>query len=244
MLLERRAREGILAGTVTVLYRRWRRAQVVAGRSYRTAAGRVAVDEVAVVDPALLTDDDAWPAGYGSVRQLLADLRGTDGDPVFRLVVRPADGPDPREELAAAATLTAADVCDLDRRLARLDRASVRGPWTTAMLTTIRDNPGRRAGDLAADAGRETQPFKLDVRKLKALGLTQSLQVGYRLSPRGEAYLRRRTPGPEPDRRPAPTSRGRSEGGVQANPEHVTRPHGPTETPHRLENGIAEEDVF
>jgi len=32
-------------------------------------------------------------------------------------------------------------------------------------------------------------PFKANVRKLKALGLTESLEVGYRLSPRGEALL-------------------------------------------------------
>ena len=32
--------------------------------------------------------------------------------------------------------------------------------------------------------------FKTDVRKLKELGLTESLEVGYRLSPRGEAVLR------------------------------------------------------
>ena len=31
--------------------------------------------------------------------------------------------------------------------------------------------------------------FKLNVRKLKALGLTESLEVGYRLSPRGAAFL-------------------------------------------------------
>jgi hypothetical protein len=35
-------------------------------------------------------------------------------------------------------------------------------------------------------------PFKLDVRKLKELGLTESLPVGYRLSPRGEFLLQRR----------------------------------------------------
>ena len=34
------------------------------------------------------------------------------------------------------------------------------------------------------------QPFKRDVRKLKEMGLTISLLVGYELSPRGEAYLR------------------------------------------------------
>ena len=38
--------------------------------------------------------------------------------------------------------------------------------------------------------GRETQPFKTDVRKLKNLGLTLSFNPGYTLSPRGEAYLR------------------------------------------------------
>ena len=34
-------------------------------------------------------------------------------------------------------------------------------------------------------------PFKLNVRKLKALGLTESLEVGYRLSPRGKSLLHR-----------------------------------------------------
>ena len=44
--------------------------------------------------------------------------------------------------------------------------------------------------DLAASLGMEKLPFKRDVRKLKELGLTESLPVGYRLSPRGRAYLR------------------------------------------------------
>ncbi len=58
------------------------------------------------------------------------------------------------------------------------------------VLQTIQARPAVRAPDLAASFGRETAPFKLDVRKLKALGLTISLPVGYRLSPRGEAFLR------------------------------------------------------
>ena len=31
--------------------------------------------------------------------------------------------------------------------------------------------------------------FKVNVRKLKGLGLAESLEVGYRLSPRGRALL-------------------------------------------------------
>ena len=190
MLVERRAREGIFDGSVTVLVRRWRRPQATAGRVYRTAADRIVVDEVTVVDPATLTDADARPAGYETADALRADLRGAEGDPVYLLRVRPAEGPDPRAELAADDDLTPATIAELDRRLDRLDRASGTGPWTRSILAAIAAEPGRRAGDLAAAAGRETQPYKTDVRKLKALGLTISLPVGYRLSPRGEAYLR------------------------------------------------------
>ncbi len=65
------------------------------------------------------------------------------------------------------------------------------GPWTIATLRLIGDRPGVRAAELAAAAGRERLPFKADVRKLKELGLTESLEVGYRLSPRGRALLAR-----------------------------------------------------
>ncbi len=87
--------------------------------------------------------------------------------------------------------LADAEVAELDRRLDRLDRASSHGPWTAAALDAISARPGVRAADLAASFGRDLQPFKTDIRKLKNLGLTLSLRVGYRLSPRGEAYLRR-----------------------------------------------------
>jgi hypothetical protein len=35
------------------------------------------------------------------------------------------------------------------------------------------------------------QRFKTNVRKLKELGLTESLEVGYRLSPRGKTGIER-----------------------------------------------------
>jgi len=193
VLVERRAREGIFDGSVTVLVRRWRRPQATGGHVYRTAAGRIAVDAVTVIDPDALTDADAGAAGYPSADALRAGLRGDDGDPVYLLRVRPAEGPDPRAELAENADLTPTDVAELDRRLDRLDRAGGAGPWTRSVLAAIQAEPGRRAGDLAEAAGRERLAYKADVRKLKALGLTISLPVGYRLSPRGEAYLRATT---------------------------------------------------
>ena len=53
-------------------------------------------------------------------------------------------------------------------------------------MRLIADRPHVRAPDLAASVGRETAPFKNDVRKLKALGLTISHSPGYELSPRGQ----------------------------------------------------------
>jgi hypothetical protein len=82
-----------------------------------------------------------------------------------------------------------AGVSSRDERLDRFDRAAAAGPWTRRTLAVIAEQPATRAPDLAARLGRQTAPFKRDVRKLKELGLTESLEVGYRLSPRGRAWL-------------------------------------------------------
>lgn len=72
-----------------------------------------------------------------------------------------------------------------------MDASSTAGPWTLTTLRLIRDHPGVRAAHLAASVHRETPKFKIDVRKLKELGLTESLEVGYQLSPRGRVVLQR-----------------------------------------------------
>lgn len=192
MLFEQRFWSGIADGSVTVTFRRWRKPNVVAGRSYRTAGGIVDVTSVTAVDPASIGDTDARRAGYPDSTTLVADLRGTQELPTYRIEFRRSDRPDPRRELAADGRLTGADVAEIDRRLDRLDRASRHGPWTRRTLRLIAALPEIRAGDLAAELGRERDAFKIDVRKLKNLGLTESLPVGYRISPRGHAYLRRR----------------------------------------------------
>jgi hypothetical protein len=76
-----------------------------------------------------------------------------------------------------------------------MDTSSSRGPWTGAVLGLIADQPGIVSTVLAETMGWERQDFKLHVRRLKELGLTLSLDVGYRLSPRGESYLNRLRPG-------------------------------------------------
>jgi hypothetical protein len=180
----------IADGSLTLTFRRWTRPQVIAGRRYRTAAGMLEVEAIDEVAPDDITDADATRAGYPSAAALVADLRGAPTTPLYRVRFHGVGGPDPRDTLAAADAIGPGDVAELDRQLERLDRATSAGPWTMAVLRVIAERPAVRAPDLAASFGRETLPFKLDVRKLKALGLTLSLRVGYRLSPRGEAYLR------------------------------------------------------
>lgn len=190
MQFEQRLRDGIADGSVKVMFRRWRRPQAVAGHRYRTGRSMIEVESVELVDPAATTDADARRAGYAGTAELVADLPGDPAVPVYRIGFRRLDGPDPRAVLAADDLLSAEAVAELDRRLDRMDRVSAAGPWTAATLAAIAARPGTRAADLAAAQNRETLPFKADVRKLKNLGLTESLEIGYRLSPRGTAYLR------------------------------------------------------
>lgn len=187
---------GIADGSVTVAFRRWRSPTVVVGRPYRTGGGRIEVVSVDVVDPAAITAADAVRAGHASPDEVRASLEamagrqaGSDDRHLYRVVFRRLDEPDPRHELAHSSALGPDDVAAIDTRLDRLDKASAIGPWTRPTLRLIAANEGVRAPDLAASVGRETAPFKLDVRKLKNLGLTISLRVGYLVSPRGRAYL-------------------------------------------------------
>jgi hypothetical protein len=172
-------------GEVTLAFRRWRRPSVRAGGTLRTRVGVLAIESVEVVGEDAVTDADARRAGAEDREALLAALPGEGA--LHRIEFRVA-GPDPRIALRERSDIPPAERAEIDARLARFDAASRRGPWTAAVLDLIAERPGTRAPDLAASLGRETAPFKADVRKLKELGLTESLEVGYRLSPRGRAY--------------------------------------------------------
>jgi len=186
--------DAIAAGTVTVLFRRWERPRVLVGGTQRTHVGVLEFTAVDPVDAADLTADDALAAGFADLDALRAAQVGagtSSSAQLYRVTVRLA-GPDPRVALRSKSRLSAAARTEIAARLDRLDRASKRGPWTDTVLDLIAENPGVRAPDLAAGLGCETLPFKRDVRKLKELGLTESLEVGYRLSPRGRAWRRSR----------------------------------------------------
>ncbi len=179
--------DGIRAGTVTVAFRHWRSPRVLPGTRLRTRIGLVEIRAVEPVSPADVTDDDARRAGSSSAAGLLAAFPGAPDRTLYRIELAYA-GEDPRVALRADAGPGA--VPELVAALVRMDRTARRGPWTRAVLQMIADRPAVRAPDLAPLLGYpDTLTFKRDVRRLKELGLTESLPVGYRLSPRGEAVL-------------------------------------------------------
>jgi hypothetical protein len=189
MMIPVRVLAGLRDGTIDRAFRRWERPRVRPGGSQRTAIGVIGFESVEVVQPDELDEEDALGAGFRSLPELRAfSERRTDRD-LYRIRLRLL-GPDPRVELRETLP-TGAELEEIERRLARLDGASRHGAWTQAVLAAIGEGPGLPAAELAASFGREKLPFKLDVRKLKELGLTESLRPGYRLSPRGEAVLAR-----------------------------------------------------
>jgi hypothetical protein len=176
---------GLADGSITIAFRKWKRPNAAAGRRIRFAGGYLRVDDVRVVDEASLTKADAQRAGFDSVAALRTQLAEFGDGDLYRIDLH-WDGPDERIALREDDDLTDEEVTAIRARLAKLDKASTRGPWTASVLQLIAENPGVRAPDLAASLGLETLVFKRDVRKLKALGLTESLKVGYRISPRGQ----------------------------------------------------------
>jgi hypothetical protein len=186
MLIRAEILERIQRGEVTLAFRRWRKPTVRAGGTLVTRVGVLAIDAVDRVTVSSLTAADAKQAGYPTLAALKAWLSTREGD-VYRIVLRHV-GDDPRISLRAEVP-SEAETAAIRGRLRRMDERSAHGPWTQAVLRLIASKPGVRAPDLAAELGRETLPFKADVRRLKELGLTESLQVGYRLSPRGEAVV-------------------------------------------------------
>lgn len=188
MLFRTKDLEAIFAGRVTMAFRRWKRPTVKPGGQVRTQLGMVAIDSIEEIDPATLTDADAAAANYPGLKQLLAMFASQEGT-CYRITLHPG-GPDPREALQQSAELSADDRQKIAAELEKLDKAA-EAPWTGRVLALIAARPGIVSTALADSVGLQRFEFKERVRKVKALGLTLSLDVGYRLSPRGEAFLKK-----------------------------------------------------
>ena len=171
MLFQSRFHERIRTGEITCTVRIWLRPRVKAGGRYSLGAGAIVVDRIREGSFDDITPALARRCGFASVVDALKTAKHGVGERVFIIDfhydgkagarTKPATGAVPVEEL----------------------------PWTRATLRAIAAKPAVRAASLARALGRPRDDFKRDVRKLKNLGLTFSLETGYRLTPKGEALL-------------------------------------------------------
>jgi len=188
VLIKRAVLDQIEAGDLDLIFRKWRKPTVKEGGQLRTAVGMLNIVAVDKTAKSTITAADDNRAGFVSKTALLTELDSRDEGDIYRITVKHG-GVDPRIALRENANLSADDIAELQARLARLDKVSKRGPWTTTFLKLLDANPHVRAPDLAEGLGLDKPTFKNDVRKLKGLGLTISFSPGYELSPRGKAYL-------------------------------------------------------
>ncbi|MEX2080845.1 MAG: hypothetical protein WEC33_04450 [Dehalococcoidia bacterium] len=189
MLFQKRFWPGIAEGTITVAFRRWKRLQVVPGNRYRTPGGMIEVEAVAVVDPLAISEADAMAAGHASRTELLASLAPSESLPTYRIDFTVCRAPTLATSWPREPTSPPPIVPLFPGRWRGWTGPARAAPGRAQSWKLVASNPAVRAGDLSPRAGMDLLPFKLNVRKLKNLGLTLSLGTGYRLSPRGEAFL-------------------------------------------------------
>ena len=173
----------IRAGKVTVSFRHWKRPHAKVGGVYRLRpTGAVRVTGLSTARLSDVTVDDVARAGFPSADALIAFLGLPRGTVVTRVEFALTD-----DVPKTTPALTPEEVV---KRLNATDRRST-APWTGRILALIEAHPATRAGDLAPVMGWDTPKFKSNVRRLKALGLTRSLEVGYRLTELGVRVLAR-----------------------------------------------------
>lgn len=188
MLIAKPILDRIKSGDVTMAFRRWQRPTVKAGGTLKTAIGVLRIhriDEIALAD---ISTTDAKRAGYPSRDDLVSELSSREGQ-LYKITLA-YDGDDPRIDLRENDKLSAEQIDGILQKLQRMDLRSQVGPWTLQIMTAINDNPMTPAAGLATKTGFTKDWLKINVRKLKNLGLTVSHHPGYTLSPRGIAVLK------------------------------------------------------
>ncbi|WP_149240502.1 hypothetical protein [Dyadobacter sp. 32] len=188
MLFKQKDLEGIKAGNITLSFRNWKKLSVNVGSEIKTTVGVVKIGSIREVKLEDITDEEAKAAGFASAKSLTGLLASQKEGKIYKIAVTYLQE-DPRIELREQNVITEEEFNEIRKALENLDKFSKVGKWTIKTLQAIRENPKMKSADLAVITKKEKEWLKLNVRKLKGLGLTISHEPGYSLSPRGEVYL-------------------------------------------------------
>ncbi len=187
MLLKLKVLKKIRSGDISIVYRKWKRPSVKKGSVINSAVGQLKILKVEQIEEERINRNEINKAGYSDWKDLVNDLRKYDGQ-IFKVTLRYV-GEDPRISLREKIDISDTEMKNILSKLDRLDRYSKQGSWTNETLKSIDTYPELRAADLAKKLGRDKDWLKIQIRKLKNMGLTISLEKGYKISPRGSAVL-------------------------------------------------------
>lgn len=182
--------QGIKSGKITLAFRNWQKASVKTGSLLHTSIGLVKIHNIETVNENDITDEDALNAGFIDKKDLQKSFKNNSIGILFKIKVS-YHSTDPRIKLREQSELSEQQFTDLTKKLERMDQFSKHGSWTKSVLCTIKENPKLHAIGIANLTGFEKEWLKLNIRKLKNLGLTISHLVGYELSPLGNEYLKK-----------------------------------------------------
>ena len=188
MLFTQKVLEKIKSGEITLSFRRWKQPRVKAGSVVNTALGQIEIQRVTKVKLKDILEKDIKQAGFRNVEEMQQSFYHKDEGDIYRIELA-FSGPDPRIELRKTTALSEQELIDIRKKLDRYDKFSKEGTWTLKILKLIAERPNQKAADLALASGFEKEWLKVNIRKLKNMGLTISHNPGYELSPRGEVVL-------------------------------------------------------
>ena len=188
MLFKTRFLTLIKAGKIETAFRRWTRPTVKEMGTLMTAVGQLRITAVRKINYQDITESEIIEAGYANREELDNELSLKSSGEIYRIKFK-LEGEDPRIELRERTNMSDVDVADLLKKLQALEvRSKIKG-WPMKILEAVNDAPGLYAIQYANKLGYEKMWFKLHIRKLKNLGLTISLENGYKISPRGKVFL-------------------------------------------------------
>ena len=188
MLFKEKDLDGIKSGKISLSFRNWKKLSVNVGSEIKTSVGVIKIGSIREVQLSDITDEDAIAAGFASAKSLTGLLMSQKEGQIYKIAVSFLKE-NQTIELRASSIINEEQFNEIKAALDNLDKFSKVGKWTTKTLLAIKGNPKMKAADLAVIAKKEKEWLKLNVRKLKALGLTISHEPGYTLSATGDAYL-------------------------------------------------------
>lgn len=180
-------KQAIAAGRITTSFRCWRTPQAKPGGQYNIPPyGAIEVTRIRTQPLGRVPAAAIKRAGFADRAELQKFLKADADTSVYQVDFRYL-GAGPVKQVATE-RLAAQELDQVVAKLARMDKTQA---WSRTALELIAAHPQTRAGDLAPRCNMDTPTFKRNVRKLKALGLTQSLETGYQLTARGKQVLKK-----------------------------------------------------